>query len=90
MEFDRIRLATSVVNRILNTYDAINQRRALPTPPVIEANNPRAPDPTIAGANLELRLEEPVTGAATPEGEAAGEAALLGRPPLHGMLTNER
>lgn len=90
MEFDRIRLATSVVNRILNTYDAINQRRALPTPPMVNAEPPRAPDPTMAGASLELRLEEPVKGAATSEGEAAGEAALLGRPPLHGILTNER
>ena len=88
MDFDKIRLATSVVNRILNTYDAINQRRALPTPPVVDAEPPRAPDPTMAGANLELRLEEPVTGAATPEGEAAGEAALLGRSPLEGMLTD--
>lgn len=88
MEFDRIRLATSVVNRILNTYDAINQRRALPTPLVVDAEPPRAPDPTMAGANLELRLEEPVTGAATPEGEAAGEAALLGRSPLDGILTD--
>ena len=90
MEFDRIRLATSVVNRILNTYDAINQRKALPTPPMVEGDSPRAPDPTIAGANLEIRLEQPVTGAATPEGEAAGEAALLGESPLHGILTNER
>lgn len=87
MDFDRIRLATSVVNRILNTYDAINQRKALPAPPAMNVGGPLPPDPTMAGANLEMRLEQPITGAATPEGEAAGEAALLGRSPLEGMLT---
>ena len=88
MDFDRIRLATSVTNRILNTFDAIRQRKALPAPPTMDAGGPLTPDPTMAGASLEMRLEQPVTGAATPEGEAAGEAALLGGSPLDGMLTD--
>lgn len=89
MDFDRIRLATSVTNRILNTYDAIHQRKALPAPPAMGTGGPLPPEPTMAGASLEMRLEQPVTGAATPEGDAAGEAALLRGAPdtaLDGLL----
>lgn len=92
MDFDKLRLATSVTNRILNTYDAIRERRALPQPAVAPSNPPLVPDPTMTGAGLDMRLEASTTGAATPAGDSAAEAALTGGvvdTPLEGLMTAE-
>lgn len=89
MEFDQIRLATSVTNRILNAYDDIKARRR-PETPVVAADQPLVPDPTMAGAGIEVRLEQPAMGEAGPAGEAAAEATLTGGvadTPLEGLLT---
>lgn len=88
MDFDRIRLATSVTNRILNTYDAIKARRPLPEPAVAPSNPPLVPEPTLAGVDLEMRLDQPIAGEAS--GEPAAEAALTGGiidTPLEGLMT---
>ena len=90
MDFDRIRLATSVTNRILNTYDAIKERRALPQPDIVPSTPPLVPEPTMQGVDLEMRLDQPIVGEAS--GEPAGQAVLTGGiidTPLEGLMTAE-
>lgn len=45
------RLATSVVNRILDIYDGL--------PPRVSPGMPAAPEPSSSGAQLEQQLQQP-------------------------------
>lgn len=86
----KMHIATSVVNRILNTYDEINQ--SLAPAPAMMAEMPNVPDPTLEGANLDIGLETVVPeGAAAPadplQSDAVG-AALMGGDTADGVIAN--
>lgn len=58
IKFPRIHVAESVVNRILNTRDEL-RAGARPAPAVVPAPAPNVPDPTLPGAELDLKLAQP-------------------------------
>jgi len=86
----KMHIATSVVNRILNAYDEINQMQA-PTVPTL-SEMPNVPDPSIEGANLDLGLEQianaPAAAPTDPVQSDATSAALLGGTPADGVIAN--
>jgi hypothetical protein len=83
MRFPRMHIAESVVNRILNTYDGVQDLTA----PVMD-EPPPAPNPAEDGAMLTeaLRVTRPV-GSVSPEGAQVAAAAAMGQSPLEGLLS---
>lgn len=75
MKFPRYHIAESVVNRILNAHDDIEAGERARTEQ--RALTPTPPDPTLQGAELDVRLAQPPAPAA-PDASALASTAQGG------------
>jgi len=73
MKFPRYHIAESVVNRILNAHDEIEagSRAELAA---ARAASPVPPDPTLEGATLDVKLNQPPAPAAPDQAALASTA----------------
>jgi len=77
MKFPTMHIAASVVNRILNAHDEIEEG-ARAELAAAQVSPPKPPDPTLEGAELDVRLSQPPGGAA-PDQAALASTALGGK-----------
>lgn len=92
IRFPKMHIAQSVVNQILNAHDEIE--RSIAPPVAAEPREaPDVADPTLEGAMLDTKLQQPVSPDMPPptdgpNGPAVNtlEATLSGGTPLNGLL----
>lgn len=77
IKFPKMHIADSVVNRIMNAANEIDIQT-----PISYVPDPIVPDPTIEGAQLDLKLEQPVPAVAPNDDVISaiteGESSLTG------------
>lgn len=93
IKFPKLHVAESVVNRIMNTADEIRTarqaRKSVPVP-----INPTVPDPTMEGAELDMKMSggvPPVSAPSDPQEAATAAGVLTGgdsiTPTVTGLLS---
>ena len=83
IKFPKVHIATSVVNRILNIADGLEQEA-----PGIAAPPPTVPDPTVEGQAIDAQLAAPISPNLPGLNQSPDPGATVSGAPLLDTMVN--